>query len=93
MRLSTLIAAGAGICLLSSSAMAAVYPAIAPVSTYHPVMPVAGERLGSASSQKRSDVLGGAGVVLVVAGVAAAGVGIAAAAGAFDNNHHDSVSP
>jgi hypothetical protein len=32
-------------------------------------------------------------VVLVVAGVAAAGVGIAAAAGAFDNNHHDSVSP
>lgn len=87
-----MIAAGAGFCLLSSSAMAAVYPTTAQFSSYRPATPIAGARLGSMSGQKRSDVIGGAGVVLVVAGVAAAGVGIAAAAGAFDNNNH-SVSP
>lgn len=92
MRLSTLIAAGAGLGLLSSSAMAAVYPSTAQIAAYHPVLPVAGARLGATSGAKRSDVLGGTGLVLVVAGVAAAGVGVAAAAGAFDNNHH-STSP
>jgi len=91
MKPTKLIAAGIA-ALLSSSGFAAVRPSVANVA-YQPVaLPMAGARIGATTSARRSNVAG-VSTALIVAGVAAAGVGIAAAAGAFDNGNGHSSSP
>ena len=92
MKLGKLIAAAAVASLVSSASLAAIRPSTANVSLTPAAMPLAGARLGAISGSKRSDMTG-ASTALIVAGVAAAGLGIAAAAGAFDSNHHNGVSP
>jgi hypothetical protein len=86
--MKTKLAAFAAIAaLVAPSAMAAVRPGVANLS----LAPVqVGARIGAPAGKKHQDLTGGE-TALVVAGVAAAGVGIAAAAGAFDNGH--SASP
>lgn len=91
MKPTKLIAAAGIAAFLSSSGFAAVRPSVANVAVQPVALPMAGARLGATTSARRSDVTG-ASTVLIVAGVAAAGVGIAAAAGAFDGSNH-STSP
>jgi len=86
--MKTKLAAVAAIAaLVAPSAMAAVRPSVAQNLSLSPAQ--AGARMGAHAAKKRQDMTGGA-TALVVAGVAAAGVGIAAAAGAFDNGHSSS---
>ncbi len=93
MQVRALIAAGACVGLLSSSAMAAVLPAPANIVAFQPSASMAGARLGHTTSEKKSNIAG-AGAVIAIAAAAAAGLGVAAGVGAFDHNHHDnSVSP
>jgi hypothetical protein len=73
--------------LVAPSAMAAVRPSVAQNLSLAPVQ--AGARVGAHTAKKHQDLTGGT-TALAVAGVAAAGVGIAAAAGAFDNGHSSS---
>jgi hypothetical protein len=89
MKPGKMMAAIAVMGLVAPSAMAAVRPSVATISAA-PV--TAGARVGATSSAKRSN-LTSTGTILAVAGVAAVGVGIAAAAGAFDSKHHHTVSP
>lgn len=94
MRLLNFAAATAAILALSSNASAAVRPAVANGLSIAP-MQAAGERLGSATSSKRSNLAGG-GAGMVIVAVAAVGIGaaVADAAGAFhDDDHRLSVSP
>jgi hypothetical protein len=87
--MKTKLAAVAAIAaLVAPSAMAAVRPNVAQNWSLAQVQ--AGARVGAPAAKKHQDLTGGE-TALVVAGVAAAGVGIAAAAGAFDNGH--SASP
>jgi len=86
--MKTKLAAVAAIAaLVAPSAMAAVRPGVAQNLSLAPVQ--AGARIGAPAVKKHQDLTGG-GTALVVAGVAAAGVGIAAAAGAFDSGHSSS---
>ncbi|PXA86059.1 hypothetical protein DMC47_35855 [Nostoc sp. 3335mG] len=86
--MKTKLAAVAAIAaIVAPSAMAAVRPSVAQNLSLAPVQ--AGARMGAPAVKKQQNLTGGE-TALVVAGVAAAGVGIAAAAGAFDNGHSSS---
>ena len=94
MRIQTLLAAVATVGLISSSAVASVLPAPANL-TLAPASAVAGARIGSSTASKRSNLAGG-GAGVVIAGLAAVGIGVAVAdaAGAFkDKDHKPAVSP
>lgn len=94
MRIQTFIAAVAAVGFITSSAVAAVLPAPAHL-TVAPSSSVAGARIGSMATGKRSNFAGG-GAGMVIAGVAAIGIGVAIAdaAGAFkDKDHRPAVSP
>ena len=93
MRIQKILAAIAAVGFVSSSAVASVLPAPASNLTVSPAM--AGARIGSTTTAKRSNLAGG-GAGLAIVGVAAVGIGVAvaAAAGAFkDDDHRPAVSP